>query len=67
MSRHVEPGAGAEYADPRDGHCDLCGHTIYSGLLHQQKHGGSIAWLCSDCVARQESAYERLIGGVHHA
>lgn len=61
-SRHPEPGAGAEYADPRDSSCDYCGRTIYTGLLHQITLGGSLSWQCSECFARTQQRYAEQTG-----
>ena len=55
MSRHPEPGAGAEYEDPRDSSCDMCGKTVYTGLLHQVTFGNSLSWWCSACWERHEA------------
>lgn len=63
MSRHVEEGAGAEYADPRDYTCDYCARMTYRGLLHQVNLGGSISMLCDSCFQRQQDEYERLTRG----
>lgn len=62
-SRHVEEGAGREYADPRDATCDYCGKVVYTGLLHQSKFGkNSLAWLCDECFLRSQSRYDAMVG-----
>ena len=61
-SRHMEEGAGAEYADPRDSWCDRCGKTIYRGRLYPQTMSGTTEWLCSACVQRDRERYERMVG-----
>ena len=66
-SRHVEAGAGEEYAsteyvNPADTFCDVCLKTIYDGSLRAENQGGSIAFVCGNCRARAEERYERMTG-----
>jgi hypothetical protein len=53
-SRHVEQGAGAEYADPLDGFCDHCSKTVYK--LYRYPLSGNRNYLCTECVERESGA-----------
>jgi hypothetical protein len=52
-SRHVEEGAGREYADPRDHSCSWCAKTVYSGRLTQRQMMSGPMWLCQTCDERE--------------
>lgn len=47
-SRHAEPGAGREYADPADYFCQSCLRNTYSGRLFRYQ-GRRV---CAECAVR---------------